>query len=143
MGAATLLLDTHILLWLGSGDARLRPATRRLVDACWAEGGSVLLSAIAVWETALLVDRGRIHLDLPVAAWTERWLGHPGIEAAPLSASAAAQSYRLPHFESRDPADRLLIATAIERGCPLVTYDERIARFGRRHGAQCGFTAVA
>lgn len=134
-----LLLDTHIVLWLDSGDDRLRKSTRALIDACWLSGGAICMSAVSTWEIALLVDTGRIDLDCPVEAWVERFLKRPGVEAVPLGHPAAARSYRLPHLEHHDPADRLLIATAIELACPLVTYDERIARFGEKHGRQHGF----
>ena len=138
-----LLLDTHIALWLDSGDDRLRVSTRALIDGCWQNGGAILLSAITVWEIALLVDTGRIDLDVPVAEWIERFLDCPGIEAVPLGHQAASRSYRLHHLEQRDPADRLLIATAIELACPLVTYDERIVRFGKKHGRQYRFAVDA
>jgi PIN domain nuclease of toxin-antitoxin system len=138
-----LLLDTHIALWLDSGDDRLRASTRALIDGCWQKGGAILLSAITVWEIALLVDTGRIDLDVPVAAWIERFLDCPGIEAVPLGHQAASRSYQLHHLEHRDPADRLLIATAIELACPLVTYDERIVRFGKKHGRQYRFAVDA
>jgi PIN domain nuclease of toxin-antitoxin system len=138
-----LLLDTHIALWLDSGSERLRPSTRLLIDACWQNGGSVLLSAVSAWEIALLVDTGRIYLDLPVEAWVERFVGRPGVEAVPLSHQAAARAYRLDRLPHPDPGDRLLIATAIERACPLVTYDARIVRFGEAHGSQYGFVVRA
>jgi PIN domain nuclease of toxin-antitoxin system len=134
-----LLLDTHVALWLDSGDDRLRASTRSLIDGCWQNGGTIFLSAVTAWEIALLVDTGRIDLDIPVEAWIERFLERPGIEAMPLDYRAASRSYRLHHLEHRDPADRLLIATAIELACPLVTYDGRIARFGKKHGRQYRF----
>jgi PIN domain nuclease of toxin-antitoxin system len=134
-----LLLDTHIALWLDSGDDRLLASTRGLIDGCWRNGGTIFLSAISAWEIALLVDTGRIELDLPVEAWIERFLGRPGVEAASLSHRAACRSYQLHHLEHCDPADRLLIAMAIELACPLVTYDERIARFGEKHDRQHRF----
>ena len=134
-----LLLDTHIVLWLDSGDDRLRESTRALIDDCWRSGGAILMSAVTAWEIALLVDAGRIDLDCPVEAWIERFLGRPGVEAAPLGHRAACRSYRLHHLEHRDPADRLLVATAIELSCALVTYDERIQRFAERRGRQYGF----
>ena len=137
-----LLLDTHVALWLDSGDGRLRASTRTLIDGCWQNGGAILLSSVTAWEIALLVDTGRIGLDLPVEAWIRRFLERPGVEAVPLGHQAASRSYQLHHLEHRDPADRLLIATAIEFACPLVTYDERIARFGERHGRQYGFAVV-
>jgi len=138
-----LLLDTHVALWLDSGDERLRPSTRASIDGCWKSDGTIFLSAVTAWEIALLVDTGRIDLDIPVDAWIRRFLERPGIEAVSLGHQAAARSYQLHHLEHRDPTDRLLIATAIELGCPLVTYDERIARFGARHGRQYKFAVAA
>lgn len=137
------LLDTHIALWLDSGSERLQPSTRGLIDQCWRNGGSILLSAVTAWEIALLVDTGRIGLDVSVEAWLERFIGRPGIDAVPLSHHAAAGAYRLHQLPHRDPGDRLLIATAIELACPLVTYDARIARFAEAHGSQYGFATRA
>ena len=134
-----LLLDTHIALWLDSGDDALRPPTRALIDDCWKNGGTILLSAVSVWEIALLVDTRRIELDLPIEAWITRFVERPGVEALPLGHSAASRSYRLYQLEHHDPTDRLLIASAIELACPLVTYDERILR--AEFGRQYGFTA--
>ena len=137
-----LLLDTHIALWLDSGDERLRSSTRALIDDCWRNGGAIFLSAVTAWEIALLVDTGRIDLDVPVEEWITRFVERPGLDALPLGRLAAARAYQLHHLEHRDPADRLLVATAIELACPLVTYDDRIIRFGRRYGRQHRF-AVA
>jgi PIN domain nuclease of toxin-antitoxin system len=135
----TILLDTHIALWLDSGSDRLRPATRDLIDTCWRNGGLVLLSAVTAWEIALLIDTGRIALDISLPAWLERFTARPGIDAVPLSHQAASHAYRLHHLAHRDPGDRLLIATAVERACPLVTYDVRIIHFAETHGSQYGF----
>ena len=135
-----LLLDTHIALWLENGEGRLCPSTLSLIDRCWRNGGTVLLSAVVTWEIAQLIDVGRITLVRPLAEWVERFLDHPGMEAVPLSHQAAMGAYQLHPLAHRDPADRMPIATAIERGCPLVTHDERITRFAAMHGARHGFT---
>ena len=129
-----LLLDTHIVLWLDSGSERLRRETRDRIDQCWSGGGTLYLSSVTAWEISLLADTGRVALDLPIVDWLGRFIARPGIEPAPLSWRAAAGAYGWPALEHRDPADRLLIATAIELDCPLVTYDARIAAFGREHG---------
>jgi PIN domain nuclease of toxin-antitoxin system len=138
-----LLLDTHIALWLDSGDERLRPSSRALIDKIWQNDGSIFLSAVTAWEIAALVDAGRIELDIPIENWIQRFVARPGVEALPLSLSAASRSYQLHHLEHRDPADRLLIATAVELDCPLVSYDQRIVRFGKKHGKQYGFAVAA
>jgi len=138
-----ILLDTHIALWLDSGDERLHPSTLGLIDDCWRNGGTVLISAVTAWEIAQLANARRINLDLSAEDWIERFVDGPGIQAVPLTLRAASRSYRLPHLRHRDPADRLLIATAIELACPLITYDARITRFGEQHGTECGFVTGA
>jgi PIN domain nuclease of toxin-antitoxin system len=50
--ADAILLDTHIALWLDSANDRLRRSTRDLIDACWRDGGTILISAVTVWEIA-------------------------------------------------------------------------------------------
>ena len=135
-----LLLDTHIALWLNNGDARLGKATQRTIEATWESGERILLSAVSVWEIAMLVDKGLIELDVPVDEWVERFLDRPGLEAVPLDHKAAALAYSLHHLEHRDPADRLLVASAIGLGCPLVTHDDRIRRFARTRGRQYRFS---
>ncbi len=92
-------------------------------------------------EIALLVDIRRIELDLPIEAWLTRFVERPGVEALPLGHSAASRSYRLYQLAHRNPADRLLIASAIKLACLLVTYDERILRFAAEHGRQYRFAA--
>ncbi len=139
---ASLLLDTHVVIWLDSGDQRLRAATRTAIDRLWLGGGSVLVSAVSAWEIALLADTGRISLDCPPEAWVERFLGRPGVAAVPLSWRTSARAYGLPNFERRDPGDRLLIATAIELGCPLVTYDGPITEYAAGQGRQTGLRVV-
>ena len=138
-----LLLDTHILLWIDIGDRRLTAATRKLVDDCWQGGGTIYFSAVSAWEIALLAEAGRIRLDLPVADWFVRFLDDPGMAVMPLTHNAALGAYQLHDLAHRDPADRLLIATAIELECPFVTYDGAITRFAEQHGRQYGFTVMA
>jgi PIN domain nuclease of toxin-antitoxin system len=138
----SLLLDTHIALWLDSGDGHLRAPTRALIDSCWAGGGTIYLSAVTAWEIALLVDLDRIDLDVTATRWVERFLARPGVVATPLDWRSASGAYGLDRLENRDPADRLLIATAIELGCPLVTYDSRITAFAAGHGRRHHFSVA-
>jgi len=133
-----LLLDTHILLWLESGDDRLRSKTRGLIDEHWREGGTILVSAVTAWEIAMLADGGRIDLSRPTEDWIKQCLSRPGLDMVPLSWRACVRAYDLRDFEYRDPADRLLIATAVELACTLVTYDERISGYAARGGRQYG-----
>jgi len=137
-----LLLDTHVVLWLDAGDESLRTATRDAIDELWQAGGSVLVSSVSAWEIALLANTGRISLDCPPEAWIGRFLARPGVAAVPLTWRASARAYRLPNFERRDPADRLLVATAIEIGCPLVTYDRPLSDYAAGIGRQTGLRVL-
>ena len=138
-----LLLDTHIVLWLDNGDPKLREATRPMIDQRWLAGGSVLVSAVSAWEIGLLADTGRISLDCSPEAWVRRCVSRPGIEAVSLTCRAASRAYGLQHFERRDPADRLLVATAIELACELVTYDGAITGYALGRGRQLGLRVAA
>jgi len=138
-----ILLDTHIALWLGTGDERPRPSTLGLIDDCRRNGGAVLLSAVTAWEIAQLASARRLILDRSVKAWIECLAGYPGVEIIPLTHQAAIVAYQLHDLQHRDPADRLLIATAIERACPLITYDSLIVQFGKAYGSHYGLTIAA
>jgi PIN domain nuclease of toxin-antitoxin system len=138
----SLLLDTHIAIWLDGKLGQLRPRTKTIIDDCWQNGGTIFLSAVSAWEIANLAGSGRIALDVPADIWVERFLDHPGIAGVELSHRAAARSYQLEMFDQRDPGDRLLIATAIELGCPLVTYDAPIIKFANIAGRQYGFATA-
>ncbi len=135
-----LLLDTHILLWLVESNPRLRPSTRALIERRWRAGGTILISAVSGWEIGALVQRRRVTLDLPLDAWFDDILSLAGYMAAPLRHDVAARAYMLSDLAHGDPADRMLIATAIDLGCPLITYDERIIAFATSHGSRYGFT---
>ena len=80
---------------------------------------------MACWEVALLVFRRQLDLSGSLAQWFDSAFANPSFELAPLTPNIAIRSVEL-DWPNRDPADRLIIATAIELGVPLVTRDERI-----------------
>jgi PIN domain nuclease of toxin-antitoxin system len=65
-----ILLDTHVLLWLDSADPRLGAEARVAIDEAH-RAGELAVSAISFWETAMLIEKGRLQLDLPVHAWRQ------------------------------------------------------------------------
>jgi len=127
---AGLLLDTHIWIWLMNGDVdRLSPGTVAAVERA-ATSGLVHVSAISVWEVAMLESRGRIRFTRDCLDWVRQALGAPGLQLLPLSPEVAVASSRLPGAFHGDPADRILTATARLHDLCLVTYDERILEYG-------------
>jgi PIN domain nuclease of toxin-antitoxin system len=126
-----LLFDTHIWIWYVEGEARrLSRRLEPLVEATVRQGG-ILVSAISVWEIALLEARRRIDLSVDVRTWVTRALGFPGVRLRGLSPSIAIESTRLPGTLHGDPVDRILVATARLLGAALVTRDERILRYAK------------
>jgi len=124
-----LLVDTHILIWLAEGAAELASASvARLEDATLADGLAV--SAISFWEVAMLQERQRITLSLPVQRWRDIVLETSGFIESPLSGEIAIESVTLPGKFHNDPADRMLIATARLNGWTLATRDEKILSYG-------------
>jgi PIN domain nuclease of toxin-antitoxin system len=94
-GSLTLLLDTHILIWLAEGSRELsEPSVARLETAARETGLAV--SAISFWEVAMLHRRQRIPLSLPVNAWRDIVLETPGFVEAPLGGDVAIESFSLP-----------------------------------------------
>lgn len=125
----TLLLDTHILVWLAEGSDELtKPSVARLEDATRDRGLAV--SAISFWEIAMLHRRRRITLSLPVQRWRALVLETSSLIEAPLTGDVAIESVNLPGDLHSDPADRMLVATARLRGWTLATRDERILDYG-------------
>ena len=121
------LLDTHVWIWWIERDARLDDATLDALDTL-APDRRPYLSAISLWEVAMLVDLGRRSFPVPLAEWLEA-AAHPrSVQLVPVSPAIAAGTAALPATFHRDPADRLIAATALELALPLVTRDQRLAR---------------
>ena len=124
-----ILLDTHALLWWLSDPDRLPTTTRQRLDDLVASGEAARVSAISCWEVAMLVDRGRLELAMPAAAWVEHARSLPFLEFVPLGPEEALAAVALPDFPHRDPADRMIVATALRLGATLVTADQRLRAY--------------
>jgi PIN domain nuclease of toxin-antitoxin system len=120
-----LLLDTHVWIWLVDRPSRLSPMARAAIEANPRLG----VAAISAWEVGMLCRHGRIELDRPIAAWLIQALGPSGIADVPLTAAVALAAAMLPETFPRDPADRLIYATARAHGAPLVTKDAALREF--------------
>lgn len=124
-----VLLDTHVLIWLLTGDRTLSPVIVAVIEQA-AREGTVFVSAITPWEIVMLVAKGRLTLARDVQEWIDEALRQPGIALAPLDPAIAVASTRLPGTIHGDPADRLIVATARHLDAPLVTSDERLLAYG-------------
>lgn len=118
-----LLIDTHVLLWLRLGEPRLGPNARHHLDQAW-QSGELAVSAITFWEIAMLNGKRRIRIPYAPEYWRQVQL-EQGLIEIPLDGAISLKAVGLGEFHA-DPADRFIVATAVEKGCRLLTADQRI-----------------
>ena len=128
-----LLLDTHTAIWLVEGQHFSTEAQEAFQKAT-ARGEDTLVSPMSAWEIGMLSARGRLRMPLTPSVWFERLVRSPGIALAELPAHVLIASSFLPGSPPRDPADRILIATAREGDYVLVTRDKEVLAYaGQGH----------
>ena len=123
-----IVLDTHIWIWWVHGDERLSGRQAEVIAA--QESDSIGISAISCWEAAKLAERGSLVLPLSIEEWMSRATQYPGLSVLPLTPQIATTSTRLPGDFHQDPADQIIVATALVHRCPLVTSDKKILAYG-------------
>jgi PIN domain nuclease of toxin-antitoxin system len=115
-----IVLDTHAWFWLVAFPDRLSEQAAMAVDGADRLG----VSAISCWEIAMLAEKGRVELDRPAQRWLEDALARSGAILLPIEPVIAALAARLPLHG--DPADRLIVATAMTASAELITKDHQI-----------------
>jgi PIN domain nuclease of toxin-antitoxin system len=119
-----MLPDTCAAIWLMNGDP-MTAASREAIAA--AQGaGKVLVSPITAWEIATLASRGRLAMNLSPEAWFGALLRQPGVALAPMPPDILMASATLPGDPPRDPADRIIAATARGYGHAVITRDGKL-----------------
>ena len=119
------VFDTHVWVWAAAGDARAVKIREF--------SGTAFVSAISQWEVSMLAMKGRLELKPNEPTWFSENL-KPPVALAPLTSEISTTSCQLPDFHG-DPADRIIVATAITLGIPLITADEKIILWNEQQGA--------
>jgi PIN domain nuclease of toxin-antitoxin system len=121
-----ILLDTHIWVWWVQGDPKLTANYQRILQAHQASGLGV--SIYSCWEICKLVEYDRLALPCTLEEWFAQALALPGLSLVDMTVAIAIESTRLVGFH-KDPADQIIVATAISLGIPLVTADHKILAY--------------
>jgi PIN domain nuclease of toxin-antitoxin system len=125
VGILVILLDTHVLIWAVADSKRLSRAAASAIRRA-RRGDGLAVSAITAYEVAWQIASGRIQGYGTVETSVLRFL--EGVTMRPITPEIAALAAQFPEDYPRDPADRLIGATARAEGMTLVTRDERIRK---------------
>lgn len=118
-----IVLDTHVLAWMDIGERKIGRKARALIDRLW-QGGKAAVCAISFWEIALLHSKGRIELPSRVEEWRAELLA-AGLVELPVDGAVGIRAIGLTGLPE-DPADRFIVACALENHAALVTADETL-----------------
>lgn len=122
-----IVLDTHTLVWLDTGNKLLGKGSLKSIDQALADN-ALTVSAITFWEVAMLASKGRLTLDLPIEIWRKQLI-EKGLVELPMDGNIGIKAAELQEFHG-DPADRIIVATALSTGSLLVTADKKILAWG-------------
>lgn len=124
-----IVLDTHALLWWVEGDDRLPDHVRDRLDRT--RSSDVAVSSISLWEIVLKSRRGALDLGVDARDWVSDVLATERLGCIPIDATiaAVAAGFEGVWTDNRDPADRFIVATALDRDAELVSGDAKIAGF--------------
>ena len=123
-----IVLDTHVLVWWVSEDPILSKKAKTAIDK-ETKGGEIVISSISAWEIAMLVERDRLVLSMDVDSWIATVAAIDAVRFLPVDNEIALKSVGLPGEFHKDPADRIIVATARKLAVPLVTKDEKIRAY--------------
>jgi PIN domain nuclease of toxin-antitoxin system len=121
-----LLLDTHVWFWALESPEKLGHACRAVLEDTQ---NQLAIATVSTLELGQLMIVGKIDLKGTLDAWVRRGLQSIGAQTVEMSHAIALRAYTLPGEFHKDPADRILVATAIDHGLTLATADERILAY--------------
>ncbi len=124
-----IVIDTHVLVWWVSGDKSLSKPAFEAINEAIADDSEIIVSSISAWEIAMLIEKGRLVLSMDIESWLDEVSQIDGVRFMPVDNEIGIKSTVLPGEFHKDPADRMIVATARKFAVPLVTADEKIIEY--------------
>jgi PIN domain nuclease of toxin-antitoxin system len=123
-----ILVDTHVVVWLAFDPHEISRKAKQAIEGARENGDGLAISDITLLELATLVSQGRIRLDISVESFLQEVESR--FVVLPMNSRVCARAITLPGTYPQDPADRIIGATALIEGLPLLTADREIRRAG-------------
>ena len=123
-----LTLDTHVIIWYVEG-IKLSQKQVELINHFRAKN-ELFISNITIWEIAMLASAGKINFAVSFDNWMSKLLSIPGLNLIALSPEILIASCQLLHYECKDPADRMIIASCRQINSHLMTFDQEMISYG-------------
>lgn len=124
-----ILLDTHALIWWISNIDKIPSKARQAIQN-EVKKGQLGVSSISIWEICMLVKKGRLKLTMDLDSWLQKVESLPVLSFIPVDNYIAKTSVSLDADALKDPADRIIAATALQAGLTLITGDQKIQKCG-------------
>ncbi len=122
-----LLLDTHVWWWALNEPKRLSNKAHKIIREN--PPNQRAIASISLWEFAMMVSTGKVEIRIPADQWLDQAINQTGLEIFHLNPKIATESCNLPGDFHKDPADRIIVATARINELTLVTKDKKIIRY--------------
>ncbi len=119
-----ILVDTHVALWLAFDPSQISAKARTAIENARETAMGLAICDVTILELATLVTKGKIRLDVSLESFLEELESR--FVVLPITARACVRAVSLPSSYPNDPADRIIGATALVEGLPLVTADRAI-----------------
>lgn len=123
-----VLLDTHILVWWTLDPDKL---SRKAMSSCSRiVNTGCCISSISIWEIGIKISNGALDLGMTIDEYLQKIQELNCVEIVAVDERIWIESIKL-DWDHRDPADRVIVATALSRKIPIITRDEKIRKFYR------------
>jgi PIN domain nuclease of toxin-antitoxin system len=121
-----ILVDTHVVVWLAFDQTQISSKAKTAIDGARKLADGLAISGMTLLELATLTTKGRIHLGISLESFLQDVEGH--FVVLPITGRTCARAMAFPPTYPKDPADRIIAATALIEGLSLVTADREIRR---------------